>query len=467
MPTGLNLWLDANDVLGTGTNPANGTIVTSWKDKSGLGNHGTGAGNPVLSNLVVNGQPGIGFNGTSQYFLGSNVNTTSNVSVFAVGTMDSGIGVNSRLVSLNSGKNGDFDRNTYLTITRQADTAALITYSATTASSTKSIAAYGTPFYAESIVSNTAYTLYVNGVAGTAGVRPTGAFGYTNYAVGVFDYSTGFTNHWKGYISEVLIYNSALSSYDRLRVETYLANKWSVAQLVVTPAGTFTTSTYNGRTFYRFTASSSSITVNQPCSVDILAIGGGGGGGYGISGGGGAGGMIQATGMVLQPGTHAITIGGGGLGSATNGVNAANGTNTSLGTFVVAIGGGGGGNSAGSSGGCGGGSDGGGGGVGTQGYDGGAGVANANGGGGGGVGGVGRTGTSARSGNGGDGIMYNIGSSVLQLGGGGGGAGYTNASGVFGGGNAAVAGTPNTGGGGGGGGTGLRGGTGVLIISFG
>ncbi len=44
-PSGVNsgilLWLDATDVNATGNNPADGSSVTSWKDKSGNGNHAT------------------------------------------------------------------------------------------------------------------------------------------------------------------------------------------------------------------------------------------------------------------------------------------------------------------------------------------------------------------------------------------------------------------------------------------
>lgn len=68
---GLRLWLDASDIDGDGnyvTNPANGSVVTEWKDKSGNADHalvvpGKNAGVYISDlNEGINGQPTVRFN---------------------------------------------------------------------------------------------------------------------------------------------------------------------------------------------------------------------------------------------------------------------------------------------------------------------------------------------------------------------------------------------------------------------
>lgn len=227
MPTGLNLWLDANDVLGTGTNPASGTIVTTWKDKSGLGNDGTGAGNPVLSNLVVNGQPGVLLNGTSQYFTGSTINTGNTYSAFAVATLNSSAGTSARLLGFYTPSSGDGAQSIAFVRAGQG----ILGVKSSTDANTIAIPAYSTPFYALALFNGSSNTPYMNGVAGsTKTTLSSSNFTYTKYAIGVQAQSTPVSaEYWSGYISEILIYNAALSDYDRLRVETYLKNKWSIA----------------------------------------------------------------------------------------------------------------------------------------------------------------------------------------------------------------------------------------------
>lgn len=71
---GLLLWLDANDPSADGTQPSNGTSISSWKDKSGNGNHafqGTMANQPIFSINILNGLPALVFDGISQIMLGN------------------------------------------------------------------------------------------------------------------------------------------------------------------------------------------------------------------------------------------------------------------------------------------------------------------------------------------------------------------------------------------------------------
>jgi hypothetical protein len=256
---------------------------------------------------------------------------------------------------------------------------------------------------------------------------------------------------------------------------------------VVATGGTLTSGTsFNYHTF----TSTSSFVVTSPGIVEYLIVSGGGGGGGGdVGSGGGAGGFLTGT-KYVTAGTYTVTIGAGGVGSATPGGSnrGANGTDSSA-LSISSLGGGGGG-SWGSTGGAAGGSGGGGytaQGAGTagQGYAGGGGVGGGNGypqGGGGGAGAVGGTGVAnSKAGDGGIGRISTItGSAVYYAGGGGGSSEGSPATRGFGGqgggGNGgsqwqsigADNGVANTGGGGGGAdpGQGGTGGSGIVILRY-
>jgi hypothetical protein len=222
--------------------------------------------------------------------------------------------------------------------------------------------------------------------------------------------------------------------------------------------------------------------------IDYLVVAGGGAGGSNVDysnggGGGGAGGMLQATGYTVDPGTtYTITIGAGGVSNLNSGGTSGGGTNSSFAT-ITATGGGGGGNRAGGAGGSGGSGGGrapnsssaGGTGIAGQGNNGGAGSGGGYGGGGGGAGQAGNAGGIGSPGsNGGNGLQSSITGTATYYAGGGGGAGKTSAGGLGGGGaggTGAGTGGTNTGGGGGGRGgsgeprLGATGGSGVVILS--
>ena len=58
--SGLQLWLDASDPYGNGTVPANGTIITTWTDKSGNGYNAVSPQGPTITTSEsLNSLPGI------------------------------------------------------------------------------------------------------------------------------------------------------------------------------------------------------------------------------------------------------------------------------------------------------------------------------------------------------------------------------------------------------------------------
>jgi hypothetical protein len=61
--SGISIWLDAQDPNGTGVLQSNGSVLSSWVDKSGRGNTVTGGGSPTWGSSVLNGKPAVKFNG--------------------------------------------------------------------------------------------------------------------------------------------------------------------------------------------------------------------------------------------------------------------------------------------------------------------------------------------------------------------------------------------------------------------
>ena len=223
----LLLWLDAADVSGTGTNPSNGTAITSWKDKSGLANHATNVGSPVLDSTGVNGNPGILLNGISMGFRGSVINTGSVCTTFVVVTLNNDTGGNARLVSLAGSTGDDYNNNSYIIpfLRPSGSLQNVAGFRNNTTLSSKSTPTYDTPFQATSVFDGTNNSVYVNG-SGASPINSFGPLSISKYAIGTQPNNDG--DWWKGYVSEVLIYNSVLSTTNREIVESYLATKWGI-----------------------------------------------------------------------------------------------------------------------------------------------------------------------------------------------------------------------------------------------
>jgi len=257
--------------------------------------------------------------------------------------------------------------------------------------------------------------------------------------------------------------------------------------------------TISGGYKYHVFKSSGTFTVTEPGWVEYLTIAGGASGGsapspfHEVGGGGGAGGYVYGS-RYIENGPHNVLVGAGGPSRNVFTVSGRGlpGSDSSIGSTVVAIGGGSGGGFyetgvTGGSGGGGGGNAGtsGAAGISGQGNSGGNGTAASSNSAGGGGGGAGSSGANASGNNGGAGgagsnahlswaNVTGTGVSGLFAGGGGGSRSYSggsNGAGGSGGGGAGggSAGTINTGSGGGGnfnGGASGAGGSGIIIVRY-
>jgi hypothetical protein len=181
----------------------------------------------------------MNFDGTS-WFQGPNVNTTSNLTVFAVVMMSAQVLLNSRIVSLATPTKVDYDTyaeviglhqgygtRAWLYTGRNTQPPTGGTYSFVSVGDDSTL--LNVPYIATAIYGGKGSTesLVVNGsVKGT--VSTTGAFGYTSYGIGNYANAPRASEPFTGKISEVIVFNTAVTEAQRQQVEGYLSKKWKI-----------------------------------------------------------------------------------------------------------------------------------------------------------------------------------------------------------------------------------------------
>lgn len=228
---GMIAWYAADSIDST-----DGTEQTSWADLSGNGytltaNSGTG---PTWETNAVNSKPALLFNGTSDFmtnaaiasqFSGTDIART----VFAVVKAGNYADTQAIIAGTYTGNNNnlwEFDVNQLIHPPRFAirdSVATLRLVEATSNASTNSfqIVAMST--------TGTAADMYVNGTKETAaGDADVTAVTIDRFTVGSRWTSGGFFFYWTGYIAELLVYDTALSSENIAAVNRYLADKYAI-----------------------------------------------------------------------------------------------------------------------------------------------------------------------------------------------------------------------------------------------
>ena len=209
---GLQIWLDGADPLGTGTAPANGTTITTWTDKSGLGYNATGFGSPTYNSasnsIVLNGSQGfnIPYPGVHATETGFMVITNTQPSAYSVF-------INT---DTNRGRQFYTFNSSLVFVQRNVGTNATTTSLLTTATTLLGYSANSASSF-----------FYFNGTPGPTGTAFTSPPSESNIFIGYAN-PTDLLGI-QGTVSEVLIYNQVLTTSQRQQVEGYLAKKWNLA----------------------------------------------------------------------------------------------------------------------------------------------------------------------------------------------------------------------------------------------
>jgi hypothetical protein len=237
---GCSLWLDAADSTSL---TLSGSNVTTWADKSGNGRNATGYNNTATYNAsgLNTGYPGLEFSSTKSMrsSVASGVFSTA-VSGFVVYkftgsvNLSAAYGLVSRTVSSANGVPTPFDMYSFNGASYRVIGNGT-SYTLSTASpnyitnTTPTLYAFG--------IQSSATTTWNERINGTSAVITTsGGTGAAYGDTGSFVVIGGRLDtavYFQGVISEVIFYNTALTTTQRQMVENYLAWKWGLNQSLV------------------------------------------------------------------------------------------------------------------------------------------------------------------------------------------------------------------------------------------
>ena len=214
---GLQVWLDGADPLNTGTAPSSGATVATWSDKSGNGYNAAGVNNPTYN---LGG--GINFNGTNQYYNTTYTAAPATESVFVVYKANSLASLGALVDSTAEGGRqfGLYSASAGPSLANNSIAWLLFgSYAITT----------GTTYIGECTYSPSGINLYVTGnTSATNSTNPGLKAGNTTIGAGFYTANGGITWFLNATVSEVLIYNTVLTTNQRQVVEGYLAWKWGI-----------------------------------------------------------------------------------------------------------------------------------------------------------------------------------------------------------------------------------------------
>ena len=260
----LSVWLDGDDVNGTGTDPADGSSITTWTDKSGNGNDIAGTGDATFDAS----EQAVAFSDDVQPFddtydrSGGDANS---MTIFAVvqgnGTTSNNVWYETTTPRVAPAENGLLGGGTSLT---------------------------NNHFWSSHITDTKVMTLeYLSTGTSTAWLNrnqeqqftETQAFANTQRLV-IGDDTTGGNRLETGeFVHEIIIYNSDLSTSEREDIWRYLECKWNLVDCSITyersigtsPGGTDVLNWTSSNTATSSTDTSLNLTTSQPYYYNIRA----------------------------------------------------------------------------------------------------------------------------------------------------------------------------------------------------
>ncbi|MEO9482732.1 MAG: LamG-like jellyroll fold domain-containing protein [Ekhidna sp.] len=217
----LSLWLKADQGV-TGT-----TQVSQWDDQAGglrHGTQGTATNQPALTDVAINYNPAISFDGTDDFFTSAlDISPTGSPDLTTIIVFNSDQDANNPYRKLFGHDNGNFHR----TIGLDDRSGNNFNYFA----GSNGVGGYFNLTATTNYISTTEYTStdftgFINGnQLITNGAPITG--GLTNLTIGAI--SPSASEPWDGNIAEMIMYSGTLTAPERQRIETYLAIKYGIS----------------------------------------------------------------------------------------------------------------------------------------------------------------------------------------------------------------------------------------------
>ena len=220
--SGCSLWLDGADPNATGVPPANGSSVSTWRDKSSTANNFTGSATYTLDSVY--NKYGLSFDGTNNYFIQANGSlysiTNTSYCIFTVHrfTTNGSPTVAYEVYRTYVPNPGSFFRqvNGAVQWITDLDPAGYITVTASGAANS-GIGCINS-------LTTTTVNAYLNGTSVGSAAKGSS----TNFTFAIGESQAGNNERLVGVIFEMIIYNTTLTTAQRQQVEGYLAQKWGL-----------------------------------------------------------------------------------------------------------------------------------------------------------------------------------------------------------------------------------------------
>ena len=227
----LALWFDALDPNGTGseTAPANDTVFTSWKDKSGNSNHATSTTGVKFKSASMGGKGAMVFttaNAANGYFFGNVSITGPTMTIFAVINYTNINNTNfaSRIIGFARQTNGnDFDNSSSMGLLRQSGTS----FGPYRSGNYLSNNVPNAPCLLEAWYDGTKQYSCLNGSTVISG-NGSGNFAISVFGLGVNPNRNDVPSYLEGEIAEIKVYSTYLAQSQRSLIEGQLAKKWGI-----------------------------------------------------------------------------------------------------------------------------------------------------------------------------------------------------------------------------------------------
>jgi len=220
--SGLTQWFDANDPLGNGTIPSNGSTITVWNDKSGNGYNLAQNGSyplPTISTNSINSLPSINFTNSSG-LVSSSFAKSNNVTMLIVCNVSNSAQIASTFWGHYSDHDGDIQLRNWNNI---------MTWHTNNNNTTGPTITFNTPvLYSCTMASGTNMFIQQTNSTGTTSQTFTESLTWTSGNAPVYVGMEDNANFSNSKIYEILYYQRVLSESERQYIEGYLANKWSL-----------------------------------------------------------------------------------------------------------------------------------------------------------------------------------------------------------------------------------------------
>ena len=229
---GISLWLDGQDIRGTGAAYPTGSTVTTWTDKSGNQRNATASSGGVSYTMTFGIYPGLVFT-NSQYLLGNISITGNTLSIFSMFSLaNQGTGGSGRLIGLAATGQNDYNSGSYMGLLRQSSTLFGPYRNGTFTGNTVS---YDTPTIMEVWYDGTNQYSTINGGLTPLSNASSGNFSISSYAVANNTNLGDIPNGpLYGSIGEVIVYTISPTQSQRQVIEGYLAWKWGIQSSLAT-----------------------------------------------------------------------------------------------------------------------------------------------------------------------------------------------------------------------------------------